>query len=89
MTKDEALKMAIEAFFRFDDKSMSDKDYFQLCKDASFACKKALEQQSWKGLSSDMVRAIGEKCQEENRGILNWIDFYNAIESMLKEKNYE
>ena len=44
---------------------------------------------SWQGLSNDMVRAIGEKCQEENRGILNWIDFYNAIESMLKDKNYE
>jgi len=44
---------------------------------------------SWQGLSNDMVRAIGEKCEEKNRGILNWIDFYNAIESMLKEKNYE
>ena len=44
---------------------------------------------SWQGLSNDLVRAIGEKCQEENRGILNWIDFYNAIESMLKDKNYE
>ena len=41
----------------------------------------------WQGLTNDMIRAIGEKCQEENRGILNWIDFYNAIEGMLKEKN--
>lgn len=41
-----ALELAIESFFRFDDKSMSDKEYFQLCKDASFACKKALEQES-------------------------------------------
>jgi hypothetical protein len=43
----------------------------------------------WKGLSNDMVRAIGEKCEEKNRGILNWIDFYNGIENMLKDKNYE
>jgi len=43
----------------------------------------------WKGLTNDMVRAIGEKCEEKNRGILNWIDFYNGIENMLKDKNYE
>ena len=42
----------------------------------------------WQGLSNDMVRAIGEKCQEKNRGILNWIDFYNTINEMLKEKNH-
>ena len=41
----------------------------------------------WQGLSNDMVRAIGEKCEEKNRGILNWIDFYNGIENMLKDKN--
>ena len=42
---------------------------------------------SWQGLSNDMVLAIGEKCEEKNRGILNWIDFYNGIENMLKDKN--
>lgn len=42
----------------------------------------------WKGLSNDMIRLIGEKCQEKNRGILNWIDFYNGIECMLKDRNH-
>ena len=44
MTKDTALKMAIEAISRFKDDSLDDKTYFQMCKDASFACSKALEQ---------------------------------------------
>jgi len=135
MTKDEALKMAIEEMEQADNyinqvcslliafgvspnELNMHKDTF-LIKPIN-ACKEALEQpvslgdfdamskaecvdyieylrkeidllrfKEWKGLTNDMVRAIGEKCEEKNRGILNWIDFYNGIENMLKDKNYE
>jgi hypothetical protein len=89
MTKDEALKMAVEQLWSCSmlmNLDHSDYLYEDVIK-AHDACKEALEQPSWQGLSNDMVRAIGEKCEEKNRGILNWIDFYNGIENMLKDKN--
>lgn len=103
MTKDEALKMAIEMLeklsYEYGRLLDGDQDYGLLPSEINAdiiktyyvkrTCQEALEKQEWKRLNNDMVRAIGEKCQEENRGVLNWIDFYNAIESMLKDKNYD
>ena len=71
MTKDEALKMAIEAMT-----SPNNLSFLM----AITACKEALEQPSWQGLSDD-ERYLNEGRSPEE------IEYARAIEQALKEKN--
>lgn len=80
-TKDEALKMAIEALEMHVPHYIKDRG----C-EAIQACKEALEQSSWQGnkefvgLSDDEITNIGISCQSLHQ-------VSRAIEQALKEKN--
>ena len=105
MTKDEALKMAIEAL----DTLMMEKD--SIYQQALQACKEALEQPaqepvkqkvkvlyeknriqtceilpapSWQGLSEEEIDKL---YADWERGSWDYINFADAIEQALKEKN--
>jgi len=74
MTKDEALKMAIETIrnFKLIDYDMAEK--------AINACKEALINKEWQGLTDDEVNSIYVEVQTIQ-------NLYRIIETKLKEKN--
>jgi hypothetical protein len=74
MTKDEALRMAIEALSQ-------DEGWFEPEK-AIQACKEALEQPSWRGLSPEEKMII-----KIFTGFGDYEQLICAIEQALKEKN--
>jgi hypothetical protein len=78
VTKDEALKMAIEVMNNYNDGWTPDEMV-----GAIKACKEALEQPAWQGLTDDEIGQI-----IVNSKSLLAIDFYRAIEQTLKEKNH-
>ena len=84
----QALEMAIAAFYAFMNEKITDEDFKFMQWKACQACKKALEQPSWQGLTNDRIREIGDNSLDNNNGLFNWIDFARAIEQALKEKNH-
>jgi chemotaxis regulatin CheY-phosphate phosphatase CheZ len=97
MTKDEALKMAIEALndslTRFSTFNEMQHDAIQACKDAleqpemtyeqGFAHGYEAHRAEWQGLTDDEVDNI-YPCAE---GVHDFRDIVRAIETKLKEKN--
>jgi len=81
MTKDEALKMAIEWTEGWYGYSPS--------KDAVLkACKEALKQKEWQGLTDDEMTKIFEDIVAQWYGNNDfWFKFARAIQQALKEKN--
>ena len=79
MTKDEALKVAIEAFVRWEDTYKSD------CTEVINACKEALEQPAWQGLTDDEIDNL--LFDDFGIDIDEWFKYARAIEANLKEKN--
>ena len=73
MTKDEALKMAIEVMNNYNDGWTPDEMV-----GAIKACKEALEQPAWQGLTEDEILAIP---------VGSRLSTARAIEQELKEKN--
>ena len=98
MTKDEALKMAIEAMnsaYSSHGKILTsnpaqDAWLYHGCDAKLFkalqACKEALEQSapSWQGLSEEEIDKL---YADWERGSWDYINFADAIEQALKEKN--
>jgi hypothetical protein len=87
MSKDEALKMAIkvienlnyDAFGYFPDECAND--------EAIKACKEALEQPAWQGLTDDEILDMYFQANISPQPARDVIDFIRAIEQALKEKN--
>ena len=77
MTKDEALKMAIDYL-----------DGSYEAHKARKACQEALEQPAWQGLTDDEIDKIYYKTFDTWSSEVD-IEFANAIEQALKEKNYQ
>ena len=86
MTKDEALKMAIEALEMHVPYYVKDRG----C-EAINACKEALEQSAWQGLSDDEIEEVYEKVSAPMgvRRIYEVHTLAKALEAKLKEKNHE
>jgi hypothetical protein len=89
MTKDKALKMAIEWMDKWHDKEVIVMNVGQRWVDFSMpinACKEALEQPAWQGLTDD---EINELVMDTNADIYGCSidEFVSAIEQALKQKN--
>ena len=80
MTKDEALKMAIEALEDFSTQ------YARL-EPIINACKAALEQPAWQGLTDDEIIDMYFQANISPQPHESIIGFIRAIEQALKEKN--
>lgn len=73
MTKDEALKLALEALKQIDEAMP-----FPVAKLAQAAIKEALAQHTWVGLTDEEI---------EQMGLSNYIKVVRETEAKLKEKN--
>ena len=82
--KDEALKRAIG--FAETSSLISGELYYQYRDIVINACKEALKQPAWQGLTDDEVREIRERYRGDD-----WLEgfwkFYHDVEQALKEKN--
>jgi hypothetical protein len=90
MTKDEALKLAIEVNEWLKIKLWIDSCAADELDKVTNACKEALEQPAWQGLTDDEISDI--YCHTPARPISNgdvelMFDFAKAIEQALKDKN--
>jgi hypothetical protein len=86
-TKDEALKMAIDWMDKWHDKEVIVMNVGQRWVDFSMpiqACKEALEQPAWQGLTDDEVDAFFDSWALSE---CTFLDMYTDIEQALKEKN--
>ena len=83
MTKDEALKMAIEVMYRNSPKI----GLTQEIEEAINACKEALEQPAWQGLTDDEIIDMYFQANISPQPAKDVIDFIRAIEQSLKDKN--
>jgi hypothetical protein len=77
MTKDEALKMAIETF---EFEGVRNEEGLNVLN----ACKEALKQPAWRGLTEEEIQAIRIKTFD---AVATNYEAYRAIEQALKEKN--
>jgi hypothetical protein len=97
MTKDEALKLTLEALesadwyidqlemlVYSDDGTHETRAKVQV---AITAIKTALAQRTWVGLTAEEIEAIGKPYEEKDRSIQAWGLFACAIEQALKEQN--
>ena len=83
VTKDEALKMAIDVFDMYGNKMNS-----AFADEAYQSCKEALEQPQWVGLSDDEVHNLADHSFMFASGQFDEIfKFAKAIEAKLKELN--
>lgn len=82
MTKDKALKMAIEAL-----EFIKDGGFYTGEDDCIEACKAALEQPAWQGLSDNEIRKIDDLTLGDYYVEQQATNFARDIEQALKEKN--
>jgi hypothetical protein len=88
MTKDEALKMAIEAL---NDSLTRFSTFNEMQHDAIQACIDALEQPAWQGLTDDEITKVYKNSlivHSDTHYEFNNFKFARAIEQALKDKNH-
>jgi hypothetical protein len=89
MTKDEALKMAIEAL-EDNQHYIAENErhtYVMLYNEIIDKCKEALEQPAWQGLTDDEIIDMYFQANISPQPAKDVIDFIRAIEQSLKDKN--
>jgi hypothetical protein len=87
MTKDEALQMAIKEIEGWIDHAYGHSP--EECADNKtiMACKEALEQPAWQGLTDDEIEAIDDVTLGDYYSKKDAMEFARAIEAKLKDKN--
>ena len=89
MTKDEALKMAIEVNEWLKIKLWIDSCAADELDKVTNACKEALEQPAWHGLTDDEIDKIWTNQRQFSSSVGECLmAFGHAIEQALKEKNH-
>jgi hypothetical protein len=85
MTKDKALKLALEALEAMQSYASAERKGLRICDEAITAIKEALEQQEWVGLTQDELTMICESMKTWSSFTVT--DVYFAIQEKLRKKN--
>ena len=92
VSKDEALKMAIEALAKCKEAYLAGPNWqkvgYDILDKSQQACKEALEQPSWQGLSDDEINTIYANTEPDSKLDTYYMVLSRAIEQALKEKNH-